>query len=153
MENQQNRPFFLGNAGQKQSSFSTEYSGSSGATPANFMSQPSQIPDRYGAYSTFPDYGAPSQNIPDNMQTDFDAMSIPYIDSLLHTDPGWSSHPEEHQGDPQGSQQAQSGHVHTNVPTSLSQEDFTAVNEIAALMNTYPLNLAQPFDYSAAENP
>jgi len=150
-ENPQDRPFYLGG----QTSFSTEHSGSSGATPANFMSQSggTEMPDPYGPYSSFPDYAAFSQDIPENMDMDFDAMSIPYMDSLLHTDPGWPSHPEGHQEDPQGPQQSHGSHGQQNVPTSLSQEDFTAVNEIAALMNTYPLNLAQPYDYSAAENP
>lgn len=87
------------------------------------------------------------------METDLDAMSIPYMDSLLQADPAWASHPEEYRQDPQASQHSQGGHVHPNVPTSLAQEDFTADDEMAALMNTYPLNLAQPFDYSAAENP
>ena len=145
----------MGSAGQKQPSVSSNHSGSSGATPANLMSQPtgSQILDPYEFHSAFPDYAAPSQSIPDAMQTDFDAMSIPYMDSLLHTDPGWSTYPEEHHENSQGPQQSRNGHVRQNVPTSLSQGDFTPVNEIAALMNTYPLNLTQSFHYSAAENP
>lgn len=153
-EGQRNPPFLRGNAAQKPTSFSTEHSGSSGVTPANVMSQPSgtQMPDIYDSFSSFPDY-ASTQNIPGNMQPEFDAMSIPYMDSLLHTDPSWSSHPEGPQENLQGLQQSQAGHLDQNVPASLWQEDFSAAHEIAALMNTYPLNLAQPFDYSAAENP
>ena len=119
------------------------------------MPQPggSQTADPYGSHSSFPDYGSSAQNIPSDMQTDFDTMSIPYMDSLLDADPGWSSHAEGHREDPEGPQQSHGGRGNQNMLASLSQEDFTAVNEITALMNTYPLNLAQPFDYSAAENP
>ncbi|KAI9880620.1 MAG: hypothetical protein M1830_001971 [Pleopsidium flavum] len=141
-------------------SFNLYHSGSSTTTAPDFMSQPSssQIPSSYGLYSepsSIPNYAHSSQSIAGNMPTDFDAMSIPYMESFLPADEGWPLHQQEHQQEHQQDQRQpqQSNQGHQDTSTSLSQEDFAAANEIAAFMNTYPLNLTQPFNFSAAESP
>ncbi len=96
-----------------------------------------------------PDYGKNWQDLTGHTQTDVDAMSMPYMDSSFQPHQGWSSQQQDHEQ--QQAQQQAMNQDHLDAPTSLSQEDFPGVNEIAALMNTYPLNLTQPFYYPNGE--
>ena len=145
-----NGPVALPNNASIPPSLSTHHPDSSIATGAGLITQlgGSQTPSTYGPYtepSSVPDHTQNSLGIAGGMHTDFDDMSIPYMDSYLYTDEGLLSQQQENQQSQQGSENRD------DVPTLLSPEDFASVNEFAALMNTYPLNLTQPFNYSAPE--